>query len=463
MKELVAYADARGVTIVPELEMPGHSGAAARSAPEVFDAINPESRQPVGIGCMNMSSEALYPALDTIIGEMCDVFQSSPYFHIGSDEVTSGRLSLNSGYQAFMDKHGLKNDGELADYFVREVCALVKKHGKKAIKWEGMSNYATKEVVIMCWENNSTVAGEAIARGYTTITCPWGLGVPWEEWSMYRCNASQLKRGDSVLGATLVAWEQSPEFHIKSLRNLASRQERTWGPDNKVTVAGFAARFQPLDAVAGKLLGIPVKLQAEADFSTSVGVCDFLDPAFALDGDDATYFKSAAVPKKGDHFTVTFKEPKLVNAIEVLTGVNGGGLLDGGEVQVSTDGADFTTVGKLDQGAAKIVLKDNRVRAVRLLAASDQSEPLVVRSINLQMMVEVSGAVHNPNAAVGAGNVAVTRGDTEFAYPIGACAVPVINRDFTLKLDNGGNPCQLQRANLWLRQGGDLREGPGRR
>ena len=248
--------------------------------------------------------------------------------------------------------------------------------------------------------------------------------MPWEEWSMYRCNGSQLKRGDSVLGATLVAWEQSPEFHIKSLRKLASRQERTWGPTTRSTVAGFAARFQPLDAVAGKLLGIPVKTQIEADFSTSVGVRDFLDPAFALDGDDATFFKSAAVPKKGDHFTVTFKEPELVNAIEVLTGVNGGGLLNGGEVQVSTDGADFTTVGKLDQGAAKIALKDNRVRAVRLLAASDQSEPLVVRSINLQMMVEVSGAVHNPNAAVGAGNVAVTRGDTEFAYPMARARSP---------------------------------------
>ena len=64
-----------------------------------------------------------------------------------------------------------------------------------------------------------------------------------------------------------------------------------------------------------------------------------------------------------------------------------------------------------------------------------------MRAINLRLMVEVSGAVRNPNAAVGAGNVAVTKGDTEFAYPIGACTVPVINRDFTLKLDNGGNPC----------------------
>jgi hexosaminidase len=443
LKELVAYADARGVTLVPELEMPGHSGAAARALPEIFDAINPDTRQPVGIGCMNLSNEALYPALDTIIGEMCDVFQSSPYFHIGSDEVTSGRLSLHGGYKAFMAKHGLKNDGELADHFVREVCAIVKKHGRKAIKWEGLANFATKDVIIMCWEGNSTFASEALARGYTTITCPWGLGVPWEEWSMYRCNASRLKKGDSVLGATLVAWEQPPQFHIASLRHLPSRQERTWGPDNKVTVAGFAARFQPLDALAGRLLEMPVKPQVAADFSTSVGTHDFLDSVFALDGNDATFYQSAVAPKAGDHFTVTFKEPQLVHAVEVLTGVNGRGLLNGGQVQASADGTRFTTVGRIEQGAARVVLKDNRVRSVRLLAESQQTEPLVVRAINLRLMVEVSGTVRNPSAAVGTGNVAVTKGDTEFTPPIGACTVPIINRDFTLKLNGGGKPCSF--------------------
>jgi hypothetical protein len=440
LKALVEYADARGVTIVPEFEMPGHSGAAARAMPEVFDSINPESKQPVWIGCMNLSNEALYPALDTIIGEMCDVFKSSPYCHIGSDEVTSGRLSLHSGYKAFMAKHGLKNDTELAEHFVREVCALVKKHGKKAIKWEGLANYATKDVIIMAWENNSTLATEAIARGYTTITCPWGLGVPWEQWSMYRCNASQLKRGDSVLGATLVAWEQPPLTHITNLRSLPSRQERTWGPDNQVTVAGYAARFQPLDAVAGKLLEMPAKQQIEAVFSTSVGICDFLDPVFVLDGNDATFFKSAAIPKSGDHFTVTFKQPQLLHAIEVLTGVNGRGLLNGGQVQVSQDGKEFTTLGRLDKGAARVVLKNNRVRAVRLLASSAQTEPLVVRAINLRLMVEVSGTLHNPSTAIGAGNLAVTKGDTTFAYPVGACTFPVINRGFTLMIDNGSDP-----------------------
>jgi hexosaminidase len=439
LKALVAHADARGVTLVPEMEVPGHSGAALRSLPEIFDAINPQSGRPVGMGCMNMSNEEIYPALDTLIGEMCDVFRSSPYFHIGSDEVTSGRLSLHPGYKAFLAKHGLKDDHELADHFIASVCAMVKKHGKKAIKWEGLSNTATKDVIIMAWEGNSTVATEMLARGYTTITCPWNLGVPWEEWNMYICNASRIKKGDSVLGATLVAWEQPPLTHITNLRQLPSRQERTWGPDNSVTVAGFAARFQPLDALAGKLIEMPPQPRCKASAATSLGTSDLLDPVFAFDGNDATFYRSAKPPQQGDHFTLTFSKPQQVYAIEMLTGFHGRGQLTGGEVQVSTDGSTFTTVASLDQGVAKAVLKDNRLQSVRLQAASDQSDPLVLRAINLRLMVNVAGVVSNPSAVIGEGNIAVTTADTQFAYPIGACASAVINRGFTLKLDNGGN------------------------
>lgn len=441
LKALVSYADARGVTLVPEFEVPGHSGAALRSMPQIFDAINPQSKQPVGMGCMNMSNEEIYPAIDTIIGEMCDVFRSSPYFHIGSDEVTYGRLSLHPGYKEFLAKHGLKDEHQLADYFVASVCEMVKKRGKKAIKWEGLSNTATKDVIVMCWDMNSTVATEMLARGYTTITCPWNLAVPWEQWNMYVCNGSRLKKGDSVLGSTLVAWEQPPLTHITNLRNLASRQERTWGPDNSVTVEGFASRFQPLDAVAGKLIDMPPKPQDEGAFSTSIGTSDFLEPIFAIDGNNETFFKSAVPPKSGDHFTVAFTKPKQVYAIEVLTGVNGRGQLSGGEVQVSSDGTKYTTVASLEKGMAKVVLKDNHVQSVRIKAATDQTESLVVRAINLQLLVEVSGVVRSPGTFIGEGNLGLITGNTEFAYSIGNCSSPIINRDFTLKLNNGGNPC----------------------
>jgi hexosaminidase len=441
LKDLVAYADVRGVTLVPELEVPGHSGAALRSLPDIFDAINPESKQPVGMGCMNMASEEIYPALDTIIGEICDVFRSSPYFHIGSDEVSMGRVALHSGYKTFLEKHHLKNDDELANYFIAQVNEIVKKHGKKAIKWEGLANEASRDIIIMCWDKNNNSAGPLIARGYTTITCPWDLGVPWEEWNMYICNGSRLKKGDSVLGATLVAWEQSPQFHLSGVRNVASRQERTWGPDNSVSVQGFASRFQPLDAVVGKLLEIPVKPRIEATFAASAGTRDLLDPVFAFDGNEATFYMSDRAPSADDHFTVMLKEPQLIHAIEALTGINNKGLLDGGAVQISTDGLRFNTVATLDKGSARVVLKENRVSAIRLLAQSRQTDPLIVREIKLRLMVPMSGTVKGPAEAIGEGNVALLKGDTTFASPINNCETPVMNKGFTLTFDSGGNPC----------------------
>src|SRR5262249_25743121 len=161
---------------------------------------------------------------------------------------------------------------------------------------------------------------------------------------------------------------------LNGTRNVASRQDRTWNPEHRVTAQGFAARFQPLDAAVGRLVGMPVKPRIEAAFFASAGKSDLLDPVFAFDGNDATFYKSDKMPAAGDHFTVTLKEPRLVHALEVLTGINNKGLLDGGEVQTSSDGVKFKTVAILNKGSAQAVLSENRVNAIRLLAKSEQPD-----------------------------------------------------------------------------------------
>ncbi|MCX6875673.1 MAG: family 20 glycosylhydrolase [Verrucomicrobia bacterium] len=436
LKDLVAYADARGIAIVPELEMPGHSGAALNCLPEVFDAINPETKQPIRLGCMNMASEEIYPALDTIIGEMCDVFRSSPYFHIGSDEVSMGRVTLNPGFKAFMAKHGLKSDGDLANHFIARVNEIVKKHGKKTIKWEGLGNEAAKDIIIMTWIGRSNMARNYIGQGYATITCPWDLEVPWEQWSMYECNTSKLKKGEAVLGAILVAWEASAEVNAAKVRTVAGRQERTWGPDNSATEAGFLARYQAQDAAVCRLIGLPPKPALDATFTASAGTRDLLLPVFAFDGNDATFHQSAAPPKAGDSFTVALAKPALVHAIEVLTGSNGRGLLDGAELQVSNDGTKYVTVATLSKGAAKAVLASNTVKAVRLHCATPQREPMAVREIKLQLMVELSGMVADPGKTLGQGSVGKLTGDTTFQRATASCVNPVFNNGFTLTFDS---------------------------
>jgi hypothetical protein len=438
LKDLVAYADARGIAIVPEFEMPGHSGAALNCLPEIFDAINPETKQPINLGCLNMANEDIYPALDTIIGEMCDVFRSSPYFHIGTDEASMGRLPLHSGYKAFMAKHNIKDDGELGNHFIARVNEMIKKRGKKTIKWEGMGAGASKDIILMPWILRSNAARGFLDQGITVISAPWDLEMPWSQWNMYECNNSRIKKGESVLGATAVAWEMAAPGNLTRARAVAGRQERTWGPDNKVTEAGFSARYQALDAAVGRLIDLAPKPVHDAVISATAGTRDLLEPVFALDGQDGTFHQSAMPPKAGDSLTVELAKPAMVYAIEILTGINGKGLMDGAELQVSADGSRFDTVAGLAKGSTRAVLSANTIRAVRLFCSVPQAEPMVVREIRLQRMVELSGVVANPGQTLGEGSVGRLKGDATFQSSNAASLNPIITNGFTLSFDPGG-------------------------
>ncbi len=257
LKALVKFADERGVTLVPELEMPGHSGNACGTLPEVFGYIDPATKKPVGQGMMNIANPKFYEALETIVGEMCDVFVSSPYFHIGFDEVSGlANVAGTPEAQSFMKEKGLKDAGELLAFAAVRANSMVQKRGRKTIVWEGAANGVAKDVINMTWDGNARTAERMVAEGITTITVPWNLaGVPWQDWTMYHSNGSVLKKGDPVLGAMLPLWEQTGEVHLRWLRGgLPRRMDRTWGPDTVVEPASFARRLASADLVLDRLL-----------------------------------------------------------------------------------------------------------------------------------------------------------------------------------------------------------------
>jgi hexosaminidase len=256
LKALVKYADEQGVTLVPELETPGHSGNACGTLPECFGYIDSATGKAVGQGMMNIANPKLYETLDTIIGETCDVFQSSPYFHIGFDEVSgAGNVAATPQAAAFAKDKGLANTGELLGYFAVQVNEMVKKRGKKTIIWEGAANGASKDIICMTWDGGARTAERMVAEGFTTITVPWNFaGVEPQDWTMYHCNGSVLKKGDSVLGASLPVWEQKGEVSVKWLRAVPNRQERTWGPDNAFSPTNLARRIEGTDRVLDRIL-----------------------------------------------------------------------------------------------------------------------------------------------------------------------------------------------------------------
>jgi len=271
LKSLVRYAQDRGVTLVPEIETPGHSSNARGTLPEIFGYLDPSTGKAVDQGIMNLTNPKLYEALDTIIGEVCEVFAGSPYFHIGYDEVMGmDNLVATPQGKEFMVAKGLANSSELANYFAQQLNEMVKKRGKKTIMWEGPANLASKDIIVMTWCGNSPTATQLTGQGLTTITVPWNLNVPWPEWTMYHSNGCLLKPGDSVLGAMLPVWEQKGEVSVRWLRGLPRRQARTWGPEHAFTEQNFVRWQDHTDRVLDRLLyGFAIRHEGKyaADFA----------------------------------------------------------------------------------------------------------------------------------------------------------------------------------------------------
>ncbi|MEL6591806.1 MAG: family 20 glycosylhydrolase, partial [Bacteroidota bacterium] len=106
LKDLEAYSQLRGVTIIPEIDVPGHSSPFVKSYPDIF-ALEDSARNPYII---NMGREAIYPALDSLIGEVLSIFQATPYLHIGGDEAYLEGVIDDPEVQNYIQTHALEQD-----------------------------------------------------------------------------------------------------------------------------------------------------------------------------------------------------------------------------------------------------------------------------------------------------------------------------------------------------------------
>lgn len=171
VKEIIAYARDRGIRVIPEFDMPGHSTAWFVGYPELASAPGPysiERHWGVFDPAMDPTNENVYKFLDRLIGEMAALFPDE-YFHIGGDEVNGKQWDANPHIQAFMRAHHMKSNDELQTYFSTRVQALVKKHGKKTIGWDEVFHPGVpKDIVIQSWRGQESLAAAA-RQGYMGI------------------------------------------------------------------------------------------------------------------------------------------------------------------------------------------------------------------------------------------------------------------------------------------------------
>ena len=276
---LVAYADARNVTIVPEFDIPGHSAALNRSDPDfwMIRGTKPYEHH----ASINFARDEVIDACTTIIGEMCRVFKSTPYFHIGGDEADYVFADQNAQFQAAFKKLGLgdKAQHELYRRFLTLMDAAVKKNGKHTIVWEGFgsepnSKYPIpKDVIVMVYENRFYQPNDLEADGYTIVNASWtplyvlrNLTEYTQkifEWNINQFGAftkeydkttwRQLEPNDKMSGTQVCSWEQPQAVELGNLRwPVAAMSERVWNQQTGKSWPQFQKRLAATDSILEK-------------------------------------------------------------------------------------------------------------------------------------------------------------------------------------------------------------------
>ena len=277
LKDLVAFADVRGVTIIPEYEVPGHSAAANRALPDLF--LIKGTKPYVHHASINFAKDEVMQAVATIVGEMCEVFKSSPYFHIGGDEADLAFANQNEDFQAAFKKFNLPNQHQLYRKFVCDMNEIVKKNGKQMIVWEGFGRERNspvqipKGIIVMAYEIRFYMPDQLVKDGYQTVNASWtplyvvNRGHPPEEiyaWHLRQFKPYGAKPSDlgvivppdaRVFGAQMCAWEQPESAELPNERlRLPAMSDRIWNPAAGKSYLDFAQRLAATDQLLDRLV-----------------------------------------------------------------------------------------------------------------------------------------------------------------------------------------------------------------
>ncbi len=175
IKEIVNYAKTRYITVVPEIEMPGHCEASLASYPEnasIDGPFNVGIRWGVYKDIYCPGKEETFAFLENVLREVMDLFPSR-FIHIGGDEVPKDEWKGNALCQKLMRQEGLKNEEELQSYFIRRIQEFLRSHGREIAGWDEIleGNGPDSGAVVESWRGVDG-AIQAVKAGLNTIVSP---------------------------------------------------------------------------------------------------------------------------------------------------------------------------------------------------------------------------------------------------------------------------------------------------
>ncbi len=174
VKKIVAYAKERNITVVPEIEMPGHSSAALAAYPEFGSAAEPLKAPPIGWGIfpnLYNVNDATFEFLQNVMLEIIDLFPSE-YIHVGGDEAIKDQWKSNAAVRARMRDLGIDSEDRMQSWFMGRIEKFLNAHGRKMVGWdEILEGGLAPNATVMSWRG--TKGGIAAAQqGHDTIFTP---------------------------------------------------------------------------------------------------------------------------------------------------------------------------------------------------------------------------------------------------------------------------------------------------
>jgi hexosaminidase len=171
IRQVIEYARDRGIRVIPEFDIPGHTTSWFAGYPEFASAPGPysiERKWGIFLPTMDPTREETYAFLDDFIGEMASLFHDQ-YFHIGGDEVEDTQWKNSTAIQAFEKQHQLTDSRALHAYFNLRLQQILKKHGKTMVGWdEVLDPNLAHDAVIQSWRGQAALA-DAARKGYRGI------------------------------------------------------------------------------------------------------------------------------------------------------------------------------------------------------------------------------------------------------------------------------------------------------
>lgn len=427
LKEIVKYAQALGIEIIPEVDLPGHAIALLAAMPQLsckegtFEAypeelpLNQRKRGNENMLCIG-NPESIRFAQE-VVDALIQIFPSK-YIHLGGDEVPTAIWEKCPKCQALYKKEGMKEPGELQDYFTRKMSEYIRSKGKIMVGWDEINDRhaATPEDMLTVWRDNGLKAQKAaLERGIPVVMCPQhGCYLDWGyagnstrkvyEWDPVTSQVTPeqealVQGGQGALWTERVATQDRVEWMLYP--RLAALSEVFWTNASKRNWDDFYRRITDFYPVMRKM-GInfyeddalnekefaPTQekpmLIRPASIDTNIPLNSPYHPEYAFDGKTNTFFWGGSTINPSHYFTVILTEPAKISDIEIITG-DSKDYITKADLLISEDGNKFNKVGTFDElGQAKAHVGGKPVKAVKIQVTGNHTCWPIIKEIILK-------------------------------------------------------------------------------